>query len=91
MYSVEPHGMNHADAYSQDDKAQLHERLPQLSKEIAARSGNPDVHLDSFIISTTPYEVLRKKYGDGNWTKEAFAAKHILFQDDDYIPRIIEG
>jgi hypothetical protein len=35
---VEPHGMLHANAYMYDDKARLHEALPDLAKGIAARS-----------------------------------------------------
>ncbi|MXX40885.1 MAG: hypothetical protein F4Z85_22985, partial [Gemmatimonadetes bacterium] len=35
---VEPHGMIHAKAYQHDNKARLHERLPELAKGIGARS-----------------------------------------------------
>ena len=83
---VEPHGMIHAQSYEHDDKAQLHERLPRLAREISQRSGTTNVGLDSFIISETPYEVLCKQYDDGTWDKEKFAAKHILFpeRNDEY-------
>ena len=92
---VEPHGMLHADAYIHDDKARLHERLPELSREIAGRSCTPNVLLDSFIVSSTMYEDLRIRYGDGTWTKDDFAAKHILFQEPGlppkYIKHILQG
>ena len=92
---VEPHGMTHAKAYSEDDKAQLHERLPELSREISARSGNPNVRLDSFIVSTTAYEDLKKRYGDGQWTKQDFTDKHILFRElgepAKHIEQILQG
>lgn len=79
---VEPHGMLHAKAYEEDEKARLHERLPTLAEGIARRSGLPGtVRLDSFIVSATPYPDLRPKYGDGKWTVEDFARKHILFPD----------
>ena len=90
---VEPHGMIHAPAYENDDKATLHERLQGLAKDIAARSpANADVSLDSFIISATPYEELRKKYG-GDWSIELFKQAHILFPDSegDYVADIIGG
>ena len=79
---VEPHGMLHAKAYEEDEKARLHERLPALAEGIAQRSGLPGkVRLDSFIVSATSYHDLRPKYGDGSWTRENFARKHILFPD----------
>ena len=92
---IDPHGMRQADAYIHDDRARLHERLPELSREIAGRSGTPNVQLDSFIVSATTYEDLRIRYDDGTWTRDDFAAKHILFQDPgqvpDYIKQILKG
>lgn len=89
---VEPHGMIHAKAYQQDDKARLHERLPELAKEIGARSQQQDVTLDSYIVSATPYRDLHKRYDDGSWDKARFADEHILFAERneqyDYIKRI---
>ena len=92
---IEPHGMLHQGAFLHDEKAHLHERLPELAREIASRSGNPNVQLDSFIVSATPYEDLRIHYGEVTWTRDDFAAKHILFQEPgqtpDYIKQILKG
>ena len=93
---VEPHGMLNAKAYGKDEKAQLHERLPELAQQIATRSGNAkaDVQLDSFIVSTTSYGDLYQSYGDGDWTRGDFADKHILFQERnneyDYVAQILQ-
>ncbi len=87
---VEPHGMLNEKAYIHDEKARLHERLPELAARIASRSANLNVELDSFIVSATSYEGLKKKYGDRQWTKEDFAAKHILFQEPEQKPNYIE-
>ncbi len=76
---IEPHGMLHAGPYQNDSKARLHEELPQLAEEIAARSRKKNVVLDCYIVSATPYEDLRKMYDDGTWDRERFTAKHILF------------
>jgi hypothetical protein len=76
---IEPHGMLHENAYSRDDKAGLHERLPALAQEIGERSRRGNVRLDAFIISATPYDHLYKHYGDGKWDQAKFAEKHILF------------
>ena len=78
---VEPHGMLHAKAYQHDDKARLHEILPKLAKEIGARSNRRNVMLDSYIVSATPYEKLRKRYDDGSWDRAKFAEFHILFPE----------
>ena len=71
------------------------ERLPELGRAIASRSGNPSAQLDSFIVSATSYEDLWRRYDDGNWTRDDFGAKHILFQEPgqtpDYIKQILKG
>jgi hypothetical protein len=76
---VEPHGMRMERTYWSDDKARLHERLAGLSKTWGAKAGLKNVALDSFIVSGTPYDTLRDCYGDGTWTLQDFADKHILF------------
>jgi len=89
---VEPHGMVHAGPYINDGKAHLHEALPELAREIASRSVHKDVTLDSYIISRTPYDDLRKTYDDGTWDRAKFAAAHILFlernSEYDYLARL---
>jgi hypothetical protein len=90
---VEPHGMLHADAYIHDDKARLHEDMPHLAKSLGVGKLK-NIKLDSFIVSATPYETLRKKYADGTWDRKKFADKHILFQERneeyDYLAKIFE-
>jgi len=76
---IEPHGMINAPAYIHDEKAQLHERLPELAKEMGKRSKKKNITLDSFIISVTPYIDLHKRYDNGTWDMNKFAEKHILF------------
>ena len=92
---IEPHGMLNAKAYAHDEKARLHESLPELARQIAGRSGNPNVKLDSFIVSATSYNDLHQSYGEGNWTKEDFADKHILFRERgtgyDYLEQILKS
>jgi len=90
---VEPHGMLHAKAYIHDKKARLHEQMPQLTQELARRSGRNDVSLDAFIISATSYEELYQRYDDGTWDRKKFAEKHILFpertQEYDYLDLLL--
>ena len=92
---IEPHGMLNAPSYEQDDKAQLHERLPEFAEKIGKRSGYKDVKLDSFIVSGTRHEDLWNRYGDASWDPERFAQAHILFPDQgenyDYIAAIMQS
>ena len=92
---VEPHGMVHAKAYAHDDKARLHEELPELARAISQRLGTSNVTLDSFIVSATSYDDLHERYDDGSWDRERFASKHILFPERnsayDYVAEIVEG
>jgi len=92
---VEPHGMIHAEAYQHDDKARLHEDLPELAERIRRRTGVQNVELDSFIISVTSYEDLRKIYDDGTWDRNRFTKAHILFfeqsEEYDYLVYLMRG
>ncbi len=94
---IEPHGMLYARAYAQDDKARLHERLPDLAQSITLPPNIASVTLDSFIVSATPFHELQPRYEDGSWSRERFAEKHILFQEErgtiahDYIEAIFEA
>jgi hypothetical protein len=87
--------MLHARAYTHDEKARLHERLPELAQKIAQRSNRQDITLDAFIISATPYNELREHYGDGTWDRAKFTEKHILFPERngeyDYMKKLFTG
>ena len=90
---IEPHGMLNARSYEYDDKAQLHERLPEFAEKIGRLSGHQDVKLDSFIVSATPYQALWDRYGDASWDLDRFAQAHILFPEQgehDYIAAIMQ-
>ena len=79
---IEPHGMIYAGPYKNDEKSQLHEKLPELAKEIAERSKTrKQVVLDSYIVSATPYDELHKRYDNGTWNRQKFMEAHILFPE----------
>ncbi|MBN1854287.1 restriction endonuclease subunit R [bacterium] len=90
---IEPHGMLHAEAYQHDDKARLHESLPELTTAICKRSGQKDISLDSFIVSATAFDDLHTRYDDGSWDRNKFQEAHILFpvrtSEYDYIAAIL--
>ena len=82
---VEPHGMVHEDAPEHSDKVRLYERLKLLSDAMRKDSGPDTVTLDSYIVSETPYEKLRKRWY-GNPSRSDFANEHVLFpeRNDEY-------
>ncbi|EMH6403025.1 DEAD/DEAH box helicase family protein [Providencia rettgeri] len=68
---IEPHGLLHEGPAS--DKVMFHSRI----KDIEKRFANPDVILNSFILSPTKYAQLQ-------WgiDKQDLVDKHVLFMDD---------
>ena len=70
---VEPHGLLHENAES--DKIKFAERIKQIEK----RLGDPNVILNSFILSPTPYQgILWMPKPLKGW----LADHHVLFLDD---------
>lgn len=60
-------------------------------KELQMRLGDPNVTLNSFIISNTPYQEV--KWWDGGLTKPQLTERHVYFQKEDndsYIKRLLE-
>ena len=62
----------------------------QTIKEIEKRLGDPNIVLESYIISNTPPHVMEKLWGKSKLEMENM---HIIFQNDDtsYIVNIIDG
>jgi hypothetical protein len=59
-------------------------------KELEDRLGDPNVILNSFIISNTPFQQVR--WWTEDLTKEQFTKSHVLFQKEDkktYIERLL--
>ncbi len=69
---IEPHGLLHEGPGS--EKVRFHQRI----KEIEQRLGDPEVVLNSFILSWTPHPQLQ-------WgrPREELEALHVLFMTDD--------
>ena len=72
------------------------EGLKQLAEEMAQRSKQKNIVLDSFIISATSYDDLHERYDNGTWDRAKFAEKHILFpeqkkEDYDYLKIFFES
>lgn len=73
---VDPKGIAHLQGLS-DPKIQFHDSVQELEHEL----GDPQVILNSFIISNTPYLVARSWRETAD--KDVFASHGVLFQLDD--------
>lgn len=71
---VDPKGIRNVGL--QDPKISFYEAV----KEIERRLGDPDVELESFIVSNTPSHVMRKQWGI---EKDQMTKRHVVFQDED--------
>lgn len=90
---VEPHGMLNEDHPDTNAKMALHTKLQTQLADARKKSGNKHLSLDSFIISQTPYDDLRKKHGLA-WERKKYAEAHVLFGDEPghgHIEAIVTG
>lgn len=80
---VDPKGIRNL--HAGDPKIQFYQTIKTIEKQL----GDPDVTLNSFIISNTPYHLV--KHWDQGIEKADFENKHILFQDDaNYVKQIFQ-
>ena len=85
---IEPHGMVHEPIHEHNSKITLFKRLREISNQ---RFRGEGVHMDAFIISTTDFADLRRRYP--NMNRQDFVAWHILFPNSDdltYLSPIFE-
>jgi hypothetical protein len=82
---VDPKGIRNLGAT--DPKIQFHETI----KEIEERLGDPNVRLQSFIVSNTPSATMQMLW---DMRKSDMQARHVLFQEEDrdsYVRRMLES
>jgi 3-methyladenine DNA glycosylase/8-oxoguanine DNA glycosylase len=74
-----------AAAVFNDEKVELHRNI----KDIERKLGNPNVKLESFILSVSKYEDIKEACG--NIKNEEFEKNHILFlEDGDVIEKLLQ-
>jgi len=71
---IDPKGIRNL-AEKTDPKIEFHRTI----KEVERRLGDPNVILNSFIVSNTPYAAVRFRMKD----KDEFTGYHVLFQQED--------
>ena len=91
---IEPHGMLHEDYPTINRKANLHKELQNHVADARKKSKKKHLMLDSFLVTGTPFDELRRKHGL-EWDRAEYAKAHILFFGEDgdrtYLETIIAG
>ncbi|MGQ9556162.1 MAG: DEAD/DEAH box helicase family protein, partial [Anaerolineae bacterium] len=88
---IDPHGLRHARGSFNDPKVKLHKDLQALQPTLQEHCPQWQVHLASFILSTSPYEEIRRTFGTGQHTREEFEGHNILFPDDaGYVRKLLD-
>ena len=86
---IEPHGMVHEAIHEDNARINLFERLREISHQ---RFRGEHVHMDAFLISTTDFVDLRRRYP--NMDRQQFEERwHILFRnptDPTYLSPIFQ-
>ena len=85
---IEPHGMVYEAIHEDNPKINLFKRLRKISHE---RFRGENVHMDAFIISTTDFSDVRRRYA--RMDRQDFEAWHILFRkagDPTYLSPIFQ-
>ena len=70
-----------------DPKIQFYETIKNIEK----RLGDPDVQLQSFIVSNTPSSTMRRQWG---MAKDEMQRRNVLFQEEDkdsYVGTMLRG
>lgn len=82
---IDPHGLGHESVKS--PKIRLATEIKTVHEQ---RLNDPNVKLESFILSPTPY--LQTTLADAGWTYEDCIAQHVLFMDrPDYVNNLISS
>jgi uncharacterized protein YeaO (DUF488 family) len=78
---VDPKGIRNLEG-ADDPKIRFHETIKGLER----RLGDPNVVLNSFVISVTPFSQVR--WWEGGMTQEQFEDRHILFRNSEGLTHI---
>ena len=84
---VDPHGLLRSRIFS-DAKVQFSRKIKEIQKD---RFNDPDVRLNSFILSPTPFSTISASEEDVS--KDKFTDLHVLFMCDDedtYVQHLFE-
>lgn len=94
MTFIDPKGIRNTGNFN-DEKIQfcisyIKDIEGEVKKRIEEKGYEEEIELDSFIISVTEFDSVKSTFGTGNNTQKDFEDHKIIFQEGDYIQKIIE-
>lgn len=90
---VDPKGIRNTGNFN-DDKIQfcvnfIKDINQKVCQDLKNKQQNLNLQLDAFILSVSPYNSIKKTFGNGNHTLKEFEDNKVFFQEDpDYIKKI---
>ena len=91
---IDPKGIRNLGNFN-DDKIQfcssiIKEIENKVQSDLKSKKETTELNLNAFIISVSPYESIKRVFGNGNHNKEEFEEHNIIFQDGEYIKLLFE-
>lgn len=100
MIFIDPKGIRNLGNFN-DYKIQLcvsdiKEIEEKINKELKNKGEMVNLQLDAFILSVSPYNDIKDKFGEGKHTKEEFEKHNVIFQEytqegTDYLMKIFRN
>jgi hypothetical protein len=88
---IDPHGLVWTQGGFDNSKIRLYKEIGELESELQSKLEKWEVHLTSFIISTSSYDDLQKAFGTRRHTRAEFEQNHVLFQEDAHYVQKLFG
>ena len=94
MAFIDPKGLRNSGNFG-DDKIQFCSNYigvieEKVRKKVRKRKLKDELDLFAFIISVSEYDSIKDFFGEGGHTREEFEEHNIVFQEGDYIGKIID-
>ena len=93
MIFIDPKGIRNTGNFN-DEKIQfcinyIKDIESEVEKRIDEKGYQEKLVLNSFIISVTEYDSIKSSFGSGKNTRKDFEEHNIIFQEDNYIPNLV--
>ncbi len=93
---IDPKGIRNLGNFNEDKIQFCVFGIKEIEKKVKEilNHKDPNLSLGAYIVSITPYDEIKKIFGEGDYSKEDFKSNHILFQDDKdckYVEEILSS
>jgi len=94
MAFIDPKGLRNLGNFG-DDKIQFCSSYikvieKKVKKEVREKKLKDQLDLYAFIVSVSGYDSIKDTFGEGDHTKEEFEEHNIVFQEGNYVSKIID-